>query len=103
MPIATCLLITPEFVERYRKGTIPDGHIPTSAEIEELKDLLISTVNWLETDYQKGIFKHYNHYVTGIEYELNTIEEAIYFNISHEGVHLGSVLALKCAITGSKK
>ena len=94
--------LTPEFVERYRKGTIPDGHIPTSAEIE-LKDLLISTVNWLETDYQKGIFKHYNHYVTGIEYELNTIEEAIYFNISHEGVHLGSVLALKCAITGSKK
>ena len=30
------------------------------------------------------------------------IEEAIYFNISHEGVHLGSVLALKCAINAMK-
>ena len=96
-------VVSDDFIETYKKGTYPDGHIPTSAEIEELKELLISTVNWLETDYQKGIFKHYNHYVTGIEYELNTIEEAIYFNISHEGVHLGSVLALKCAITGSKK
>ena len=97
------MYVPQDFIAAYRKGTVPDGHIPTSAEIEELKDLLISTVNLLETDYQKGIFKHYNHYVTGIEYELNTIEEAIYFNISHEGVHLGSVLALKCAITGSKK
>ena len=34
--------------------------------------------------------------------QLNTIEEAIYFNISHEGVHLGSVLALKCAINAMK-
>ena len=90
--------LTPEFIDTYRKGTIPDGHIPSITEIEQLKELLISTVELLETDYQKGVFKHYNHYVTGIEYELNTIEEAIYFNISHEGVHLGSVLALKCAI-----
>ena len=94
--------LTPEFIERYRKGSIPDGHIPTAAEIEELQQLLIRTVDLLETDYQKGIFKQYNHYVTGIEYELNTIEEAIYFNISHEGVHLGSVLALKCAINAIK-
>ena len=77
-------------------------HIPTAAEIEELQQLLIRTVDLLETDYQKGIFKQYNHYITGIEYELNIIEEAIYFNISHEGVHLGSVLALKCAINAMK-
>ena len=95
--------ISTEFTERYRKGTVPDGHIPTQEEIDEVKTLLISTVTQLETDYNKGIFQHYNHYVTGIEYELNNIEEAIYFNISHEGVHLGSVLALKCAISQHKR
>ena len=95
-------VVSDDFIDTYKKGTYPDGHIPTAAEIEELQQLLIRTVDLLETDYQKGIFKQYNHYVTGIEYELNTIEEAIYFNISHEGVHLGSVLALKCAINAMK-
>ena len=77
---------------------MPDGHIPTAAEIEEVRSLMFSTLDHLEADYAKGIFKHYNHYLTGIEYPLTNIDEAIYFNISHEGVHLGSVLALKCAI-----
>ena len=91
--------VVPEtFVDTYKKGTYPDGHIPTAAEIEEVRSLMFSTLDHLEADYAKGIFKHYNHSLTGIEYPLTNIDEAIYFNISHEGVHLGSVLALKCAI-----
>ena len=90
--------LSDDFIAKYRKGTVPDGHIPTAAEIEEVRSLMFSTLDHLEADYAKGIFKHYNHYLTGIEYPLTNIDEAIYFNISHEGVHLGSVLALKCAI-----
>lgn len=92
------LYISEAFRAAYCKGSVPDGHIPTTAEIEELRGLMLSTVDRLEEDYHKGIFTHYNHYVTGIGYELDSIDEAIYFNISHEGVHLGSVLALKNAI-----
>lgn len=90
--------LSDDFIAKYRKGTVPNGHIPTAAEIEEVRSLMFSTLDHLEADYAKGIFKHYNHYLTGIEYPLTNIDEAIYFNISHEGVHLGSVLALKCAI-----
>jgi hypothetical protein len=90
--------LSDDFIAQYRKGTVPDGHIPTTEEIETLKKLLLGTVRQLETDYYQGIFKSYTPYITGIEYPLNNIEEALYFNISHEGVHLGSVLALKCAI-----
>lgn len=87
-------LVAPEFIEKYRKGTAPDGHIPTQKEIETLKQLLISTQQKLQTDYEQGFFKHYDPYMTSYGFELTSIDDAIHFNNTHESMHVGVVIAL---------
>lgn len=87
-------LVSEQFIDLYRKGTIPEGHIPSCEEIKTLKELLISTQKQLQTDYEKGIFKEFNTYMTSYGFELNSIEDAINFNNTHESMHLGTVIAL---------
>ncbi|MDO4228436.1 MAG: DinB family protein [Capnocytophaga sp.] len=87
-------LVSNEFIETYRKGTAPDGHIPSEEEINSLKKLLFSTQEQLQLDYQQGIFANYNTYMTSYGFELTGIEDAINFNNTHESMHLGTVIAL---------
>ena len=83
------------FIDAYRKGTVPDGHIPTQAEVDTLKGWLLSTQQQLEEDYQKGIFTTYTDYLTGLNSPRGCVEDAIYFNNTHEGMHLGLVIGIK--------
>ncbi|GET45506.1 DinB family protein [Capnocytophaga felis] len=87
-------LVSDDFINTYRKGTAPDGHIPSEEEIKNLKELLLSTQEQLQKDYKKGIFKEFNTYMTSYGFELNSVEDAINFNNTHESMHLGSVIAL---------
>ena len=36
-------VVSEAFIETYKKGTFPDGHVPTADEIQELRALLISS------------------------------------------------------------
>ena len=87
-------LVKEELINTCRKGTYPDGHIPTTQEIDNLKELLTYTGECLQKDYMKGLFKEYPTYATSFGYTLHTIEEAILFNNTHEGMHLGVIIAL---------
>ena len=89
------MYVPEDFIAAYRKGTVPDGHIPTQEEVDTLKDLLLSTQQQMEEDYQKGIFTTYTDYLTGLNYPLSCVEDAIYFNNTHEGMHLGLVIGIK--------
>ncbi|MCM4171200.1 DinB family protein [Arenibacter sp. TNZ] len=80
-------------VEKFKKGTVPDG-TATDEELQLVEDLLLPAVTWMQEDYGKGIFKGYNAYTTSANVTLSTVEDAIMFNIFHEGIHLGSILAL---------
>ena len=87
--------VVPEaFIETYKKGTSPDGHVPTADEIQELRALLISTQKQLQADYERGVFANFTPYTTSYGYVLTCIEDAIHFNNTHEGMHLGVVIAL---------
>ena len=81
-------------IEKYKKGTIASGTISKS-EIEEIKILLIKTVDWLEEDFSNGIFKSFDEYPTSYNVTLNSTEDAINFNNVHEGLHLGYIMAMK--------
>ena len=89
------MYVPEDFIAAYRKGTVPDGHVPTQEEVDTLKGLLLSTQQQLEEDYQKGIFTTYTDYLTGLNYPLSCVEDAIYFNNTHEGMHLGLVIGIK--------
>lgn len=82
------------FIDRFKKGTEPSGKIDNE-EIEEINTLLVKTVDWLEEDYAKGVFKTFNEYSTSYGYALNSTNDAILFNNVHEGLHFGYIMAMK--------
>lgn len=88
------LLISDTWVEKYSKGTKPTGELPSQEEIQELRELLISTQKQLQQDYQQGKFVQYTAYPTSYGFELNSIEDALLFNNAHEAMHLGIIKSL---------
>ncbi|NNE76732.1 MAG: DinB family protein [Pricia sp.] len=82
------------YVEKFRKGTVPDG-TASDEEIKEIAAFLVSTVEWAKEDYEKGLFKEFNEYTTSANVTLRNVEDAITFNTFHEGLHTGAILALQ--------
>ena len=85
--------ISDALVDKFKKGSVPDG-TATDEEIEIMTGFLFSTIEWTQEDYEKGLFKDYNEYNTSVNITLSKVEDAIAFNIFHEGLHLGAILAL---------
>lgn len=86
--------VSDELVNKFRKGTSPDG-TATDEEIKLVKDLLITTVENTRADYDKGIFENFNEYTTSANVTLRNVEDAIAFNVFHEGLHSGTILSLQ--------
>lgn len=89
--------IDDEMVETYKKGTFPKGEV-SDEEVKKVAALLFSTIEWLKEDYGSGLFKEFNSYTTSVNVTLNKVEDSIAFNTFHEGLHLGSILALRRAV-----
>jgi len=67
----------------------------TQVEVNDIKDLLFSTIEKTEEDYKNDVFQNYKTYTVTTKNTLTNVEEAIEFNNFHEGIHLGYILALK--------
>ncbi len=88
--------VSDELIGKYRKGSKPEGDAD-AAEIAQIKALLKNSPEKAKADFEKGIFKTYHSYTTSYKVTLNSIEDAVYFNNIHEGLHLGYVMAMmKC-------
>jgi hypothetical protein len=88
------LLVDSELVKTYKKDT-KTVHEATEEELALVKTLLFSTIEQTKTDYDNGVFKNYTPYTTSLNVTLSTVDEAIRFNVFHEGIHLGYILAMK--------
>lgn len=86
--------VSDEMVEKYRKGTKPE-HDVTQAEVDEIKALLLKSVDQLEADYNNGIFLNYQEYPTSTGYILKSAKGAIEFNNFHEGLHIGIMMSIR--------
>ena len=91
------MLVDDGLINRFRKGTVPDGSISDS-EIQEVKDLLLTTVEQTAKDYEQGVFNTYNEYTTSTKVTLRNVADAMAFNLYHEGLHLGVILSLRKAL-----
>lgn len=87
-------LISDELIENFQKGSAPSYKISES-EFEDIKKLFLKLTDSLIEDYSNGIFKNYNEYATSVDVTLGNIDDAIIFNLFHEGIHLGVILQLK--------
>ena len=88
------LLIEDDLVTNYKKGTAT-VHKATEKELVRIKSLLFSTLEQTRIDYDNGYFKNYTPYTTSLKVTLSSIDEAISFNMFHEEIHLGYILAMK--------
>ncbi|MEL6918601.1 MAG: DinB family protein [Bacteroidota bacterium] len=89
-----------EIVQKFRKGTVPDG-TATNEEIAIIKGFLVPTIEKTELDYKHGRFQRYTTYTTSTKATLLKVEDALTFNLYHEGLHLGAILALQKALIGN--
>lgn len=85
--------VSDDLIDKYRKGTVPTETF-TADQWAEVKELMVSLPDKLEADYANGVFKEYKNYPTSTGFVLDHIDTAISFNNFHEGIHLGSVLAI---------
>lgn len=82
------------FIDKYRKGTKPEG--PASAEeIAAIKALLTSSLVKLEEDLPRLHESDFKTYQTSFGVELNSVKDALSFNGFHEAMHLGTMIALR--------
>jgi hypothetical protein len=81
----------------FGKGSNPKQWQQTP-EITEVKKYLSSLHFLLEEDYKKGVFKEidrFKEYPTSYGYNITSIEDSIAFCNTHEGVHLGVIMAIR--------
>ena len=86
-------LVPQEWIDGYRKGTRPEAEV-SQEFVTAIDEALTSTMVQLEKDLEAGIFDNYQSYTTSTKMELSSVETAFPFVLFHDGVHIGSVLAL---------
>lgn len=86
--------VTDEMTAKYQNGSIPTGNT-TQEEVNQIKELLISTMNQTISDYENGVFTEYTPYETKTGFSLQNLDDALEFNNYHEGIHLGFMMKIK--------
>ena len=95
------LHVSETLVAQCRKGTSPaDWTVPP--DLGEIRTLLTELPERLAEDLAAGRFARYRPYMTSVGVELTDLETALDFNLYHEGLHTGSVLALRRAMRASR-
>jgi hypothetical protein len=91
-------MIGDDFWEKFRSGSKPEG-IVSNDEITQIKDLMFTTLDKFEIDYDNKIFGNYTAWSTRYGIELASIDDGIKFLPFHEGLHSGTILAIKRLVT----
>ncbi len=87
-------VVDEKYISSYKPGTKPEHYIDDK-EVQIIKDLLLSSLNKFETDYQNNVFEAYVSWTTRYGAELSNIDDALQFLMYHEGLHSGYIMALK--------
>ncbi len=83
-----------DFFNRFKPGSKPENKL-NEEETEKIKELMLTSLNVLEQDYEKGFWTSYPAWSTRYGVEIKSIDEAINFLHFHEGLHSGHVLSMK--------
>lgn len=88
------MIISDEMVRKYKKGTKPE-HSASQEEVNEIKSLLIKTIDQTELDFKNGLFKNYSEYPTSTGFVIKSAKSACKFNCLHEGIHIGVIMGIR--------
>ena len=88
------MYVTAEDVARYKKGTRPTEKV-TQEEVNVLKELLFSTIEKTETDFNQNRFQNFMQFTVMTGFIIKNVNDALAFNNYHEAIHTGVILSLK--------
>ena len=88
------ILISDDFWEKFRSGSKPDG-IFSEGDMADIRQLLVFTVDQLETDYNNHAFDNYNAWSTRIGTRVAGIDDGLEFLLFHEKLHAGTIATQK--------
>ena len=81
------------WVTAFSKGSKPERNF-TAEEVQAIDAALFSTYEQFEADLAQGRFAAMKPYTTSTQMVLDSVETTQNFVLFHDGIHLGSVLAL---------
>ena len=94
------LIVDDAFFQKYKPDSKPEGSVGED-ELKQIKELLFSTIDDLQKDYEAGKFANYTSWTSRYGVQMNKIEDAISFLSFHEGLHVGYAMALKRAVNAN--
>jgi len=83
--------------QNYRPGTYVEGDVDQEF-VDFLKERLVANAVEMETSYQQYEGTSYEPFMTKTRMSLDSIEDAISFDLFHEGLHMAYILQLQRAI-----
>ncbi len=87
------MLIDEATFEHFKPGTVPPPFV-TEEQINHYKNLLLSTIDDWEKDFNGGLFTQNASWRQGMGIDINDIEESINFLLWHDGLHRGVIMSL---------
>jgi hypothetical protein len=88
------LLISDDFGKRFGPGSRP-GELIGVIEIVNIKQLLVTTLEQLETDHEREVFDNYMGWSTRFGNKVVNIDDALDFLSFHEKLHSVTITAIK--------
>ena len=93
-------VVDEKYFLQYKPGTKPEQDIDEN-EVELMKEVLLTSIDKLENDYNSDLFVSYPSWTTRYGVEIASIDDAIHFLLYHEGLHTGTIMALKKIVSKS--
>jgi len=84
------MYISNEFMELFKIGSSPSSW-KTTPDVNEVKHLLIDTVDHLESDLKSGLFVNYNPFELPIGFKVKDHLQALQAANYHEAEHSGII------------
>jgi hypothetical protein len=91
-------IVNESILEQFKSGSKPNKQW-NLAEFAIIKQTLIDSLDQLKKDVEQGIFHKYESFQTRYGVSINNFTEAIQFLPFHEGLHTGTIVAIKKLVT----
>jgi hypothetical protein len=88
------MMVSQEMIDSYKRGTKPERDL-TQPEVDEIKNLLFSTIAQTKKDSENGIFKNFQEFTSMSGYTMKTAQDAMAFNYYHEATHTGIMMGIR--------
>ncbi len=86
--------------EKFYDGTSPEGW-DTKPSIEDIVGRVKTMNDTVIGDLQQGVFRTFRPFELLPGFSLEDPEQALNFHTVHEGIHLGTVMALRKLVSGA--